>query len=180
VLRDHAVDLAVPVEGELQGDPEAVQRRVPGADEPQPLGNAAQAAGVVAVLGGPEGDVVAEPLGLLVRVGVAADVDQQGCVVQRRALGVVEAQGVGQPQRDDALPEHVLHRLAEAQVHAQGQRRHELGEAQLAAGGVRRADRRHGFPLGRDAGCAVLRGPRAAGYARSGPVRCPAAPPGCA
>ena len=44
---------------------------------------------LVVVLAGLELDVVAEPLGLLVRVDVAADVDQQGRVVHDRPLVIV-------------------------------------------------------------------------------------------
>ena len=39
----------------------------------------------------------------------------------------------GQPQGDQALPQHVLHRLPEPEVHAQGQRRDQLSEADLSA-----------------------------------------------
>ena len=67
-------------------------------------------------------DVVAEPLGLLVRVGVAADVDEQRGVVDDRALVLVEPDALGEPQRDQALPQHVLHRLPEAEVDAERER----------------------------------------------------------
>ena len=38
---------------------------------------------------------------------------------------------LGHPQRDEALTEHVLHRLPEPEVDPERQRRHELGEAEL-------------------------------------------------
>ena len=76
-----------------------------------------------------ERDVVAEPLGLLVGVGVAADPGEQPGVVDDHALGLVEPQALAHPQRDQGLADHVLHRLAQAQVGAQRQRRHQLGEA---------------------------------------------------
>ena len=78
-------------------------------------------------------DVVAEPLGLLVGVGVAADVDQQRRVVDDRPLLLVEADPLGQPQRDQALAQHVLHRLPEAEVDAERERRDELGQANRLA-----------------------------------------------
>ena len=78
-------------------------------------------------------DVVAEPLGLLVGVGVAADVDEQGGVVDDRALLLVEPESLGQPQRDQALPQHVLHRLPEAEVDAERERGHELRQPDLRA-----------------------------------------------
>ena len=84
------------------------------------------AAQLVAVLDGLHRDVVAEPLRLLVRVGVTADVDEQGRVVDDRPLGLVEPDPLGEPQRDEALAQDVLHRLAEAEVDAERQRRDEL------------------------------------------------------
>ena len=129
VVRDHAVDLAVAGERELEPEPEAVQRRLARAEQAHARRRHPQAARLVLVLGRLQRDVVAEPLGLLVRVGVAADVDEQRRVVDRRALLLVEPEPLGQPQRDQALPQHVLHRLPEAEVDAQRQRRDELGEA---------------------------------------------------
>ena len=73
-------------------------------------------------------DVVAEPLRLLVGVGVAADVHQQRAVVHRRSSLVIEPDPLGNPQGDQALPQDVLHRLAEAEIDAQRQRGHDLGE----------------------------------------------------
>ena len=66
--------------------------------------------------------------GLLVCVGVAADVHEQGGVVDGAAFAIVEADSIGDAQGDDALAEDVLHRLPEAEVDAQRQRRDELGE----------------------------------------------------
>ena len=165
VALDHVVDLAVPAEGELQADAEPVQRRVARADEPQHAGHdAAQAAAVVVVLGGLECDVVAEPLGLLVRVGVTADVHQQRGVVQRRPLLVVETEPVGEPEGDDALAQDVLHRLAEAEIDAERQRSDQLREAQLAARGVRRAVRCHRRPPARARVCAPEATPVGGGH----------------
>ena len=48
------------------------------------------------VLAGLQGDVVAEPLGLLVGVGMAAHVDQEGRVVDDRALFFAKADTLGQ------------------------------------------------------------------------------------
>ena len=74
------------------------------------------------------GDVVAEPARLLVGVGVAAHVDQQRGVVDGGALGLVEADQLADPQRDAALAQHVLHRLAEAEVDPERQRGQQLGQ----------------------------------------------------
>ena len=81
---------------------------------------------LVAVLDGLHRDVVAEPLRLLVRVGMTADVDEQGGVVDDRPLLLVEPDALGEPQRDEALAQHVLHRLAETEVDAERERRDEL------------------------------------------------------
>ena len=78
-------------------------------------------------------DVVAEPLRLLVRVGVAADVDEQRRVVDDRALLLVEPEALREAQRDQALPQHVLHRLAEAEVDTERERGQQLRQADLRA-----------------------------------------------
>ena len=80
-----------------------------------------------------EGDVVAEPLGLLVGVGVAAHVDEEGGVVDDRALLLVEPETLGEPQRDQALPQDVLHRLPEPEVDPERERGNELRQADLRA-----------------------------------------------
>ena len=51
-----------------------------------------------------ERDVVAEPLRLLVGVGVAADAEQQRRVVDGRARVLVQPEPLGETQRDQALP----------------------------------------------------------------------------
>ena len=136
VLGDHPVELAMPGESELQPDPEPVQRRVARADQPHGRQQAAHAAQLVRVLARLERDVVAEPLRLLVRVGMTADVDQQGGVVDRHPLLLAETRVVGQPQRDQALAQHVLHRLAEPQVHAERQRRDQLRQPGARSAGA--------------------------------------------
>ncbi len=104
VVRDHPVDLAVPGERKLEPESKSVQRRVPGTEEAHSRSGHPQTPGFVLVLDRLQGDVVAEPLGLLVSIGVAADVDQQGGVVDGRALLFVEPDSLGQPQCDQALP----------------------------------------------------------------------------
>ena len=86
VVRDHAVDLAVTGERKRQPEPKSVQRRVAGSQEPHPGGGHAHAPRLVVVLDRLQRDVVPEPLGLLVGVGVAADVDEQRGVVDDRTL----------------------------------------------------------------------------------------------
>ena len=64
---------------------------------------------------------------------MAADVDEQRRVVDNDTVALVEADPLGQPQRDQALPQDVLHRLPEAKVDAQRKRRDEFGQAHLCA-----------------------------------------------
>ena len=75
-----------------------------------------------------ERDVVAEPLRLLVGVGVAADAEEQRGVVDGRARVFVQPRPLGEAQRDQALAEHVLHRLPEAEVDAERESADDLGE----------------------------------------------------
>ena len=111
----------------LRSNPtEAVKRRVAGSDESHARGRHPHAAQLVAVLDGLERDVVAEPLGLLMGVGVAADVAEQGRVVHRRSGRLVDAGLLGQPQSDQALSKDVLHRLVEPEVDPQRQGGDEL------------------------------------------------------
>jgi hypothetical protein len=63
-----------------------------------------------------DGQVVSKPFGLLVGVGVAADPRKQARVVHDAALGIIQGRALGKPQPDQARPDHVLHRLPEAQV----------------------------------------------------------------
>ena len=59
---------------------------------------------------------------------MTAHVDQQGRVVNRHPVLLTQTRLVGQPQRDQALPQDVLHRLPEPQVDAERQRRDQLGQ----------------------------------------------------
>ena len=88
----------------------------------------ADAERLVLVLGRLERDVVTEPLGLFVRVGVAAHVDEQRGVVDRSPFDLVEAEQLAEAQGDQALTKDVLHRLPEPEVDAERQRRDEFGQ----------------------------------------------------
>ena len=116
VMLDHPVHLPVARDQEFETEPEAVQGRVAGAEEPDSRGSHPPALHVVLVLDRLRGDVVAEPLGLLVSVGMAADVDEEGGVVDDRPLLLVKPEPLGQPHRDQALAQDVLHRLPEAVI----------------------------------------------------------------
>ena len=119
---------------ELEPEPEAVEGRMAPAEVRKPARHHSEAARLVVVLDRLRGNVVAEPLRLLVGVGMAADVDQQRRVVNVCALLLVEVEPLGEAQRDQALPQDVLHRLAEAEVDPQRQSCHELGEPRFPHG----------------------------------------------
>ena len=63
--------------------------------------------------------LVAEPLGLLVGVDVAADPGQHRAEVDGVALLVAEPDPLGQAERDHRLAQYVLHRLPHAEVDAE-------------------------------------------------------------
>ena len=119
MLGDHVAHVAVTGDGELDADAEAVQRRVPAPEQAHHGQGPTQAPELVVVLVGLERDVVAEPLGLLVCVGMTADVDQQRRVVDDGALVLAQPQRFGETQRDHRLAQHVLHGLAEPEVDSQ-------------------------------------------------------------
>ena len=132
VRLDHAVEFVVSGHHELERDTQAVQRLVAGADPAHRGERRPQAAHVVRrELGGLQRYVVPEPLRLLVRVRVAADVNQQRGVVDRGPLLLRHLHALSDPQCDQALPQDVLHGLPEAEVDAQRQRRDELREANV-------------------------------------------------
>ena len=78
--------------------------------------------------------VVTEPFRLLVGVDVARHPRQHRGVVDDLALRRREPDALGQPQRHEALPQHVLHRMTHAQIGAQRQRRQQLGEPDTGSG----------------------------------------------
>ena len=59
---------------------------------------------------------------------MAADPRHQRRVVDDLTLGSIQAEPLGQAQRKEALPQHVLHRMAHPQVGAQRQRSEKLRE----------------------------------------------------
>jgi hypothetical protein len=57
------------------------------------------------------------------------------------ALSLIEGEELSHPQRDESLPQDVLHRLPEPQVRAERDRGNEFGEADLARGQPPRSTR---------------------------------------
>ena len=67
------------------------------------------------------------------RVGMTSDADEQRRVVHVRSPLLIEPDPLGEPQRDQALAQHVLHRLPKAEIHAERQRGDELGQPDVRA-----------------------------------------------
>ena len=137
VVRDHVVEVAPTRDRELEADTEPVQRRVATTtDHPQGRGGAARVAQLVLVLVRLQSEVVAEPLRLLVCVGVTPDGQEQRRVVHDDLFLVRELELLSEMQRDEALAKYVLHRLTEAEIDTERQRGDEL--RQPDAGALRR------------------------------------------
>ena len=85
------------------------------------------------VLAGLKRDVVAEPFRLLMRVGVTPNADKQRGVIHIRSTLLVKRDSLGEAQGDQALAQHVLHRLPEAEIHAERERRDELRQPDVRA-----------------------------------------------
>ena len=131
MVGDHVVHLAVPRERELERDPKTMRRRRARAQSSHSGRRAPHAPELVIVLSGLQRDVVAEPLRLLVRVGMTPDVDKQRGVVHIRSSLLVEPDPLGKPQSDQTLPQHVLHRLPKAEIDAERERGDELRQADV-------------------------------------------------
>ena len=145
MLVDHAVDFAVSREHELEPEPKAMQGWTAGAEHAHPHRSRAQSTHLAVVLGRLQRDVVAEPFRLLMRIRVARDVDEERGVVHGPAHLLVETEPFGDTQRDQALAEHVLHRLAKAEIDAERKRRDQLCQADL--GTIRIAGHRRSLVL---------------------------------
>jgi hypothetical protein len=128
VAGDHPVELPAAGDREVERDPHAMERGAPRAEHAQHGGHVPGAERLVLVLRRLHRQVVAEPAGLFVGVGVATDVHEQRDVVQRLSIQLAELHQLGDAHRDAALPQHVLHRLGEPEVDPEGQRREQLGE----------------------------------------------------
>jgi len=129
VAGDHPIELVVAGQGEAQTDTEALEQRLSGSKTPQTGHRRPHAVQSMVVLVGLQGDVITEPLGLLVSVGVTTHVREQRRVIDDRSLVLVETEVLGETRRDPALAQYVLHRLAEAQVDTERQRTDELRQA---------------------------------------------------
>jgi hypothetical protein len=152
MVLDHPAHVAVAGDGELEPEAEAVQRRLAGAEQPHRRRRAGHARHLVLELDRLERDVIAEPPGLLVGVGVAADADQESRVVDARAPLLVEPGALGQPQGDQALAQHVLHGLAEGEVDPEREGGNQLREADVSALGHAPSVTRHGAARQRPSG----------------------------
>src|SRR5262249_4542215 len=125
-----------PVTQETQRDPGSLEQRPTGAadvlkHEGGGRHGAPKVISIVAVA--LDRQFIAEPLGLLICIGVAAHPRQQSGVVQDRALRLVQTQMLGQAQGYETGPHHVLHRLTQTEVGTERQESDQFGKAQVAA-----------------------------------------------
>ena len=81
-----------------------------------------------------DGQIVSEPLSLLVRVSVAAHPREQARVVHDASFSIVDGRALSQPQGDQARPDHVLHRLPQTQVGPERQQGDKFSAANPRAG----------------------------------------------
>ena len=121
---------------ELERDSKAVRPYVPGTQQPHPRGRPAETVELVVVLAGLQRDVIAEPFRLLMRVGVTPNADEQRGVIHVRSPLLVNPDPLGEPQRDQALAQHVLHRLAKPEIDAERQRGDELRQPEVRTIGL--------------------------------------------
>jgi hypothetical protein len=128
VVLDHGLGHPAAVTRERRPEPRALRHGLARAevteDEQRLRGHRAEI-GVPEV--GLQRHLVAEPLGLLVGIDVAAYPDQERGVVDDLTVGLVQVHPLGQPQRDQALAQDVLHRLAHTQVGAERQHAEQFG-----------------------------------------------------
>src|SRR5262245_53899051 len=114
---------------ELERDPESLDRRSACTKHSHPRERRAHASELVVVLPGLHRDVITEPLRLLMGVCMASNVNQKSGVVDGRPLLGAESELLRDPQGDQTLPQHVLHRLAEAEIDTQRKGSDELSKA---------------------------------------------------
>jgi hypothetical protein len=129
VRRHRLVGAAVPLADEGGGEARALPGGSADADVPQHEAEEREAGEVDVVGGATEGDVVAEPPGELVGVRRAADPGEEGDVVRRLSLAGGRIDPVAEPDGDQTGAQHMLGRLAHAEVDPERQGRDELGEA---------------------------------------------------
>jgi hypothetical protein len=132
VVFEHAVEVSIAPDRQLEPDPEAVQRCFGRPDQLQVRDRPADAGHLVLVLERLEREVISEPLRLFVRIRVTPHPDEQRGVIHDRPVSVIETEPFRESERDQALAQDVLHRLAEPQIDPQRQRRHQLREANMS------------------------------------------------
>jgi hypothetical protein len=128
-------------QGDAGGGPRPGRRPAVGAGLPEQVDHLGELRRPDVVHAGAEGDVVAEQLGQLEGLP-GADGGEQRHPVGLGVLPLVEAELIGEPERDETGPQHVLHRPAEPQVGGEGERGHQLREPH-----PRRTPRRGARPL---------------------------------
>jgi hypothetical protein len=142
---DHLAELALGVleqGGQRLG---ALHRRFPAGDVAHEELHVRQSRPVDQIGRGPHRDVVAEPSGVFLGIGMASDPHDQRRVVDGAALFGGQAEPVGQSAGDDRRAQHVFGRLTQTQVDGHRQRRQHLGSSRwCAAARARDTGRGHG------------------------------------
>jgi hypothetical protein len=136
VVRQHGVGLTDTAGEKPERDLCAVRAVVAGADLAHHRPEGPNADGIDEAELGFEGEVVPEPLCLLVGVDVAAHPRNQRHVVQSGPVVVRQAKPVADSHRQDALADGMLHRLAHAEVCPQRQDGQQLREPNLLLRGA--------------------------------------------
>jgi hypothetical protein len=130
VLRE-AHERAAAVTKEGDADPHSLEQRPARShvlqQERRCIAGSTKIIGVVGVALEPQ--VIPQPFRLLVGVGVTTDPGEQPGVVDDLTFGLGELQSIGQTQRHQTCPDHVLHRLAQAEIRTERKQRNELGPA---------------------------------------------------
>ena len=129
---------APPGRRHLRRHPRPPQRRAAGADPAEQEAHHGQAGEIDLVCGRAKLDLVPELRRQLVGVSRAPDPRQHRRVIDGGALGVVDADPVGQPKGDPALAQDVLLRHTEPEIGRQRQGRDQLSQA--------KAHLRSGYP----------------------------------
>jgi hypothetical protein len=126
VVLQHAYDRTAPFPEEGDGETHQLRQRPA---QPEMTDEVAGCAAGHGKSVGLEGDVVTKPLSLLVGVREAAHPGEQSGVIEDLPRRLVETEALTESQRDQALTQHVLHRLPQPQVGPQRQRRDQLGQS---------------------------------------------------
>ena len=128
MVMHHHAHIAHPAGEKPDRDTSPVQPVPASADLPHHLTRRADADRVNQAEARLQGQVVPEPLRLLVRIDVTPDPDDERYVVQDRPVVVAQTQPLPDAQGQDALPQRMLHRLTHPEIGSERQHDQQLGQ----------------------------------------------------